>query len=189
LSTVIEERSWGDVYSTGVGLTIGVGYRLNDRDEVRGVFRYQSKSPDTLQIGNVEGNALFGRFDDYSAWGLEGGYRAYFGMADRKWRPYGEGSLGFTHTDQIQATLTVPNVAAVFGPTDFWQSSTAITIAFGGGVVYQFTERFGVDGRIGFRHLGGLSEQDGLVGTGLENINDETGRWTLPITVGARIAF
>jgi hypothetical protein len=34
-----------------------------------------------------------------------------------------------------------------------------------------------------------MSEVDGLEGTGLENINDKSARWTFPFLVGARFRF
>ena len=43
--------------------------------------------------------------------------------------------------------------------------------------------------RAGFRHVSGLSAIDGLKGTGLESTNDNSGRWTLPFTVGVRVRF
>jgi hypothetical protein len=46
-----------------------------------------------------------------------------------------------------------------------------------------------VKGELGFRHVSGLSPIDGLKGTGLEKVNDNSGRWTLPFTVGARVRF
>jgi hypothetical protein len=34
-----------------------------------------------------------------------------------------------------------------------------------------------------------MSAVDGLAGTGLENINDNSSRWTLPLLVGVRARF
>ena len=46
-----------------------------------------------------------------------------------------------------------------------------------------------VNAQLGLRHVGGLSAVDQLVGTGLENINDNTARLTFPISVGVRFRF
>ena len=40
-----------------------------------------------------------------------------------------------------------------------------------------------------FRYNSGLSKIDALQGTGLENTNDKSGRWTMPITFGIRVKF
>ena len=42
---------------------------------------------------------------------------------------------------------------------------------------------------LGFRYVSGLADIDGLQGTGLEDINDDSGRWTLPFMVGLRVKF
>ena len=56
-------------------------------------------------------------------------------------------------------------------------------------MLYALSERVDVKGELGFRHVSGLSQIDGLQGTGLEKVNDNSGRWTLPFTVGLRVRF
>ena len=40
-----------------------------------------------------------------------------------------------------------------------------------------------------FQYAAVMSEVDDLVGTGLETINDNSARWTLPILLGGRFRF
>jgi hypothetical protein len=58
-----------------------------------------------------------------------------------------------------------------------------------GGALYALNERFDVNGQIGFRFNSGLSAIDALAGTGLEDVNDKSSRWTMPITFGLRVKF
>ena len=44
-------------------------------------------------------------------------------------------------------------------------------------------------GEVGFRFMGGLSDVDWLVEEGLRDINDESGRWSVPLLIGARVRF
>jgi len=37
--------------------------------------------------------------------------------------------------------------------------------------------------------MSGLSAIDDLAGTGLETINDDSSRWTMPVVVGMRVRF
>jgi hypothetical protein len=53
----------------------------------------------------------------------------------------------------------------------------------------QLADQFGVFGQFGVRWVSGMSEVDGLEGTGLESINDKSARWTLPFLFGARAGF
>jgi hypothetical protein len=58
-----------------------------------------------------------------------------------------------------------------------------------GGVLIKVQERVDLNVNLGFRYTGGLSDIDPLVGSGLEDINDDTARWTLPFMVGVRVKF
>ena len=46
-----------------------------------------------------------------------------------------------------------------------------------------------LNAQLGLRRVSGLSEVDQFVGTGLEEINNDTARLTFPIVVGVRIRF
>ena len=64
--------------------------------------------------------------------------------------------------------------------TDFYDRTTAFTLGANAGLLWQLAERVGVYGQLGVRYVTGMSEVDGLAGTGLETINDKSARWTLP---------
>ena len=64
-----------------------------------------------------------------------------------------------------------------------------MTLGFSGGALYRLNDRFDVNGQITFRYNSGLSKIDALQGTGLQNTNDKSGRWTMPITFGIRVKF
>ena len=57
------------------------------------------------------------------------------------------------------------------------------------GVLFNLNERFDLNAQIGIRHVSGLSEVDQFAGTGLEDINNDSGRLTIPVMVGVRIKF
>ena len=44
-------------------------------------------------------------------------------------------------------------------------------------------------GQTGLRYVTGMSAIDNLEGTGLETINDKSGRWTVPFLIGIRVRF
>lgn len=90
---------------------------------------------------------------------------------------------------EIDADFAVPASGIVLNPTDFYDQTGAFTINLSGGVLYNFTDRFAGDVRLGLRYVSGLSEIDALADGGLANINDDSSRWTLPLTVGVRFRF
>ena len=188
-ATVIDSQSYGDIYGTGVKYGFSVGYRLDERSEVRGSLTFQSVSADLSKIGSTGNAPLYATFDPYKSISIEGGYRRYFADSAERLRPYAGGTLGIAIVREIDADLAAPDLGKTLNATDFYDRTGALTIGFNGGVLYAITERVDVKGELGFRHVSGLSQIDGLEGTGLENVNDNSGRWTLPFTVGLRVRF
>ena len=72
---------------------------------------------------------------------------------------------------------------------DLYDGTAALTMGVAGGALYRLNDRFDLNGQIMFRYNSGLSKIDALVGTGLDNTNDKSSRWTMPITFGLRVKF
>ena len=87
-------------------------------------------------------------------------------------------------------TFSVPAAGVTLADTPFFDKS--IVPVFGGdvGVVFGVSGRvsLGVEG--GLRYHTGLSQLDeGLAGTGLENLNDAGDGWSVPVSGVVRVAF
>lgn len=188
-TAIIDSQSYGDIYGTGVKWGFGVGYRLDDRSEVRGSVTFQSVSADLKQIGTTANAPLYATFDPYKSFSLDGGYRRYFAASSERLRPYAGATVGVAIISEIDADLAAPDLNQVLNATDFYDRTGAFTIGFNGGALYAISDRLDVKGELGFRHVSGLSGIDAVKGTSLETTNNNTGRWTLPFTVGLRVRF
>ena len=73
--------------------------------------------------------------------------------------------------------------------TDFYDGTGAFSFGLNGGALYGLNDRFDLNAQIGLRFNSGLSQIDSLRGNGLEDINDKSSRWTLPISIGIRFNF
>lgn len=189
LPAVVESRSYDDVYGTGVQWRFGAGYMLDERQEVRGLLTIQNVSADVLRIGTLGGANLFGTFDDYSSVSIDAGYRYYFPVEAERIRPYGGATLGIAIIDEIDGDFAAPDIGFALNATDLYDGTAAFAFGLEGGVLYELNDRVDLNANLGFRYVSGLSEVDGLQGTGLEDINDDSGRWTLPFMVGVRFKF
>jgi hypothetical protein len=180
LGTQVEERDWKDIYNSGFTMRIDVGYSVTPPLEVFGSFRYLRQDAEELSVGNVAGLDLRASFSDYRDWGLEGGVRWHF-APESGVNPYVAAAVGIRRVDAMPATFRVPAAGVVLPDTPFYDDSVVPT--FGGDVGVQFAVaprvRLGVEA--GLRWTGGLSDLEGLAGTGLENLNDSSSRWTLPV--------
>jgi len=189
LPTVIEPQSFGDVYGTGVQWQFSGGYMVDEINEVRAQFTYQRVGSGVADLGTTAGSDLVATFDDYKAWSLEAGYRHYFAKRRERLRPYGGGTLGVSIIDEIDGAFSASQAGITRQATDFYDGTAALTLGVNGGVLYGLNEQIDLNAQVGFRYNSGLSQIDGLVGTGLEDINDKSARWTMPISVGVRFNF
>jgi opacity protein-like surface antigen len=188
-STVILPNPYDDVYGTGLQFRFGGGYALSDVSELRGVFTYQSADADLVRLGDIGPSNLYAQYSDYKSLGLDLGYRRYVPVETRNLRVYGEATIGIAFVNSIDAEFAAPQSNIVFSTTDFYDDSGAFTWGINAGVLFRIAEQVDLNAQIGLRHVGGLSEIDQLVGTGLEDINNDSARLTFPVVVGVRFRF
>lgn len=188
-ATVIRAQSFGDVFGNGVQFQFGAGYMVDEINEVRGQVSYQRVGADVTTLGTVSGTELVGTFDDYKAWTIEAGYRHYFAKRRERLRPYAGGTFGVAIISEIDGVFAAPQAGITRLATDFYDGTAALSLGFGGGVLYALTDRLDVNGQVGFRYNSGLSQIDAFRGSGLEDINSKSSRWTMPISVGLRYNF
>jgi hypothetical protein len=99
-------------------------------------------------------------------------------------------------------SLSVAALVVALSPADARAQSNPWAVSFdlgtqaaasgdvhGGGLQINLSERFAVYGSVEFEWQGDAEDLDGLAGTGLESINDESGRWFVPITGGITVRF
>jgi hypothetical protein len=185
---VILPNSYQDVYGTGFHLRFGGGYLIDEISEVHAVFTYQSLQADLTPMGDLGVSKLYGQYDPYRTFGLDVGFRRYFDAAPAV-RPYIEGNFGLGFITEIDVILSAPTANVTARATDFYDRTAAFSLGGAAGVLWQVSNRVGAYGQVGLRWMSGLSPIDDLAGTGLEPINDDSARWTMPIVVGMRVRF
>ena len=188
-AVVFTKNTYEDVFGTGVHLRFGGGYMLKDDTEIRACFTYQSLGADLTRMGDIGVSNLYGQYDDYKTFGLDFGYRRY---APQRWgrvTPYAEGTVGIAFIDEIDVLLAAPQANVVQNATDFYDRTAAFALGVNGGVLVPLADRLDLDVQVGLRYMTGLSQVDALVGTGLEAINDDSARWTIPFVIGVRTRF
>ena len=188
-AVVFTKNTYENVYGTGFHLRFGGGYMPNEASEFRAAFTYQSLGADLTRMGDVGISNLYGQYDDYKTLGLDFGYRRY---SSKRWgavTPYAEGSLGIAFINEIDVLLAAPQANVVQNATDFYDRTASFSLGVNGGVLVPIADRVDLDVQIGLRYMTGLSQVDALVGTGLEAINDDSARWTLPFVIGIRTRF
>jgi hypothetical protein len=186
---VFQSQPFDEVYGNGLIWQFGAGYMLDEVNEVRAQVTYQGVGADVVELGTAGAFGLVGTFDDYNAWSIEAGYRRYFPTTQERIRPFFGATLGVSIISEIDGALASPQAGLERYATDFYDGTAALTLGVSGGAVYSLNERLDLTGQLGFRYNSGLSAIDAFEGTGLEEVNDKSSRWTMPITVGLRLKF
>ena len=188
-ATAILPNPYGEVYGTGIQFRFGGGFALDPLNELRGVFILQSADADLVRLGDIGPSPLYAQYSDYQSFSLDLGYRRYFPLESSDIRLFGEATLGAAFIDAIDVVLAAPQANIVFDNTDFYDQTAAFTWSVSFGAVFPMAEQLDLTAQLGLRHISGLAEVDQLVGTGLEDINNDSGRLTFPIVVGIRFRF
>ena len=187
-TVVVLKNSYENVYGTGLHFRFGGGYMLNPDSEVRVTFTLQSLDAELVPLGDIGASKLYAQYADYQSFGMDVGMRRYADLTP-KVRAYGEGTIGLAFIDETDVILVAPSTNLAGNATDFYDRTAAFTLGANVGLLFQVANKVGVYGQLGLRYVTGMSEVDGLAGTGLETINDKSARWTLPIIVGVRVRF
>ena len=187
-AVVILKNTYEDVYGTGLHLKFGGGYMLNELSELRATFSFQSLDADLTRMGDIGISNLYGQYTDYQAFGLDVGLRRYVPLSPVV-RAYGDATIGLGFVDKTDVTLVAPGANLAAKANDFYDQTAAFTLGVNLGVLIQTTDRLGIFVQGGLRWVSGMAEIDDLVGTGLETINDNSSRWTLPFLAGVRFRF
>jgi hypothetical protein len=104
-------------------------------------------------------------------------------------RPFVGAGAGFVSLETVKSEFSVPAAEVVLPDVDFLESSVVPAVSVGGGVQVHLSDRLAVQGGLDFKWHGDAKDQDGLAGTGLESINDQSRRWSMPVTGGITVRF
>jgi hypothetical protein len=99
---------------------------------------------------------------------------------------YGEATIGVAFISETDVVLAAPATDFIETATDFYDATAAFTFAINVGVMFELRPQLDAFAQLGLRYVSGMSDVDALEATGLETINDQSSRWSLPFAVGIR---
>ena len=188
----LSETTYDEVYGRMGFFKFSYTYKTSPK--VEGVFNFvlSRSSSETVTIGTVSAAnvPVQAKFDDYNYWGIEGGQRFFF--FNVRFSPYFGYLVGINRHDDIRVEFVnvPPNLLPGYAAQDrkMFEKSWAFSAGPIGGLVIPIGP-IEILGEVGLRFMGGLSDVDWLVEEGLRDINDESGRWSVPALIGARVRF
>ena len=188
-TTAILRNRYEDVYGTGLTIRFAGGYKLDNLNEVRLSLSFQSLDADLAVLGDIGTSKLYVQYDPYKSLTLDVGFRRYVPNTMHNVRLYAEGDLGLGFISELDAELAAPGSNQTFDATDFYDATAAFTLSVHTGLLFNVHKQIDLNAQIGLRYMTGLSQVDAFRNTGLEDINSNTARWTIPFTVGMSVRF
>ena len=186
---VITRNSYEDVYGTGLQIRFGGGYMIRENTEIRVTFTFQSLDADfVVPMGDIGVSNLYAQYTDYQTFGMDVGLRRYYRVTPRL-HVYGDGTIGLGFIDKTDVTLVAPGANLSNKVNDFYDQTAAFALGANAGVMFQTGPRFDVFAQLGLRWMSGMAEIDQFEATGLNDINNKSSRWTLPLLIGVRYRF
>jgi hypothetical protein len=191
----IRERSYKDLYETGLTGTVEVRYRMSEVSEFFGAVSYTQADGKRAQVGDFTccTNAVTpvtAQFGDYRSIGLEVGYRQYFYTFLEGFQPYFAVRGGVTRTDEIKANFQIG--ATALNNVPFYDETYAMMIGGDLGLLYQISPNAQLGGEVGVRYTTKLKDNDSVLRTALPSlvgINDEGDRLSVPVSFRLNAAF
>jgi len=189
--------SFGDAYETGIRGELGGSYALAPNTKVTVLGHYEQMNGDGQQdLGTLNGQNLTGSLSTYKEYGVEAGLRQYFapvnGIVFNSVRPYVEGRAGVARVGDIGLKSSqldgVPFSAAELPLyEDSWVGTAAGLI----GVETPIAKYTTIGLETGIRYQGGLKTDTSRLGTGtaLGGLNNNRGRYSVPVTLRGRYRF
>jgi hypothetical protein len=188
-TTAVLRNRYEDVYGTGLQIRFAGGYKLDQLNEVRVSLTFQSLDADLAVLGDIGESKLYVQYDPYKSLTLDVGFRRYVPNTVHNVRLYAEGAIGLGFISELDAELAAPGSNIVFDATDFYDATAAFTMSVHTGLLFNIHKQLDLNAQIGLRYMTGMSAVDAFRGTGLEDINSNTARWTIPFIVGVSVRF
>lgn len=190
----IESRSHDEIYGKASTFGVELAWPMA-AGEVFAQVASTRAGEGQVQVGGAFVPALnttlpvFGRFGDYKALALEGGYRHYLSTGGA-FRPYLAGRLGATRVDDIEATFTIPAASIALNDVPFYKGGWGVSAGADVGVAWAFSETASLALEAGVRHHRDLDGDDSAIGgLGLAGINDTGARTAFPVGLRFQLRF
>lgn len=190
-----QARSFNDVYDPGFRYDLGASYALNPNRKVTANLFYANADGEETSLGNVNGEEVVGRLDDYERYGVEVGLRQYArpiaAPLVNSVRPYIEGKVGAARIQSIDFENTNPNATVLAGTTPFYEGGWVPTGAGLVGIETPVFNRFTMGVETGIRYTDGPASDTSRLSSGvpLAGTNNGGGNWSVPVQIRGRYRF
>ena len=186
--SVFVEQSLSNHFSHGLRLRGTGSLGLDYNKEVFATFAYGKYNGNHRIVGSVSGYPLLARLSNADAFDIEGGLRYYL-RPEGPIRTYVAGAAGLRFLQATGVTFSVVEVGLTLDDQPYFKGSPLFIFGGDAGVSYDVSDTIALGVEIGLRYQGKPDAEPLFEDPKLRDVNDTGSRWSLPISVFAKVRF
>jgi len=186
--SVLVEQSLSNHFSDALKLRFTGSLGLDYRREVFATFGWGKYNGTDRIVGSVAGYPLYLRLSNADAFDFEGGLRYYL-RPEGPLRTYVAGAAGLRYLLATDATFRVPAVGLTLANLPYFKGSALLIVGGDAGASYDVSDRLALGVELGVRFQGKPTAETLFADPNLQGVNDTGSRWSLPMSVFAKVRF
>ena len=186
--SVFVEQALSNHFSDGLKLRFTGSLGLDYNKEAFATFAYSKFNGSHRIVGSIAGYPLLARLSNADAFDIEGGLRYYL-RPEGPIRTYVAGTAGLRFLQATDVTFSVVEVGVTLDNLPYFEGSALFIFGGDTGVSYDVSDRIALGAEVGLRYQGKPGAEPLFADPNLRAVNDTGSRWSLPISVFAKVRF
>jgi hypothetical protein len=186
--SVLVEQALSNHFSDALRVRVTGSLGLDYRREAFATFAYGKYNGTERIVGSVSGYPLLARLSNADAFDVEGGLRYYL-RPEGPIRTYVAGAGGLRFLQATDVTFRVVEVGLTLANQPYFKGSTLLILGGDTGVSYDISDKVALGAELGLRYQGKPGAEPLFADPKLQGVNDTGSRWSIPISVFARVWF
>jgi hypothetical protein len=186
--SVIVEQSISNHFSDALRLRFTGSKGLDYNKEVFATFAYGKYNGTHRTVGSISGYPLVARFSNPDAFDIEGGLRYYL-RPEGPIRTYVDGAAGVRFLQATTVNFSVFEVGVSLDNLPYFEKSALLIVGGDTGVSYDISNTISLGAELGLRYQGKPGAEPLFADPKLSDVNNTGSRWSLPISVFAKVWF
>jgi len=186
--SVLVEQALSNHFSDALKLRFTGSLGLDYRREVFATFGWGKYNGTDRIVGSVAGYPLYLRLSNADAFDFEGGLR-YYVRPEGPLRTYVAAAAGLRYLLATDATFRVPQVGLTLANLPYFKGSALLIVGGDAGASYDVSDTLALGAELGVRFQGKPTAETLFADPNLQGVNDTGSRWSLPMSVFAKVRF
>ena len=186
--SVLVEQGLSNHFSDALKIRFTGSMGLDYNKEAFATLAYGKYNGTERIVGSVSGFPLLARLSNADAFDFEGGVRYYL-RPEGPIRTYVAGAAGLRFLQATDVTFSVVEVGLTLDNLPYFKGSALLIFGGDTGVSYDVSDTIALGVELGLRYQGKPGAEPLFADPMLREVNDTGSRWSLPISVFAKVRF